>query len=103
MILLIEDCYESGDHFIHDFGRDGLQFAPATGAQIEGAGLVATDDAGCPRAGSGERDGETGSAGKASPTGDRQDDRHAGDPIEGLGRDNEDGTAAFLFVAFRRV
>jgi hypothetical protein len=102
-MLLIEDRRESCDDFIHDFGGDGLQFARAASAQIEGAGLVAADDSGCSGAGSGERDGESGSAGKASPAGDRQDDRYAGDAIESLWRGNEDGTAPFLLVTFGRV
>ena len=85
-----------------DSGTDSRPFA-LPGSEIEGAGLVATDHAGCSCARLLKRNGEAAPARETPARGDGQDDGRPGDLVES-GRGNDQyRPCALLFMAGGRI
>lgn len=98
----LEDRRESGQNLVHDRGRNGFQFFAATGAEVEGAGLVAADHPGGLGSGTRQRDSEPGRPGKTPSAGHGDNHGQFCHLMERLRRVDQSGTAACFAHAPRR-
>ena len=96
VLVLLKQGDGFRQHFLQQFGGQGVDFSAVAGFDIENAGLVASHYSAGSNAG--ERDNKTDAAGEFSPVGNGQDNRQFGGVIERGGRDDEDWTMAVLFV-----
>jgi len=85
---LFEYRCQPREYLVHDRVRDGFEFFAAAGGEVEGAGLIAADDACRLGSGSPQRYGETCHTREVATACDGQNYGDFGDPVEGLGRDD---------------
>src|SRR5207244_1310897 len=78
-------------------------FRPLRAPRVERPRLIATNNPRSPGAGIAERDGKTRGAGEIAAGRDRHHNRHLGQPIEGIRRDDEHRSAPLLLMTADRI
>ena len=94
---------QPGQHFVDDRVGLAFQFFAAACGEIEGAGLIAADNAGGLGSGARQRHGEAGGSRDTPTARDGKNHGHFGHAVEGVRRDDQDGTAALLLVPFGAI
>ena len=100
---LFEDSGEAGKHVVHDGIGDGFDPPSPSGTEIKHAWLVTADHAGRLGSCALERNREPTPAREAPTSGDRQDDRHPGQLVEGVRGNDQYRPSALLFMTSRGV
>jgi hypothetical protein len=83
-LFLLKNREQFRQHFVHDCVRNAFQFPAAARAEIERAGLIATDNAFSCGPGGVERHGKAGGPRKAPAASNRDDDGHSRYAVERL-------------------
>ena len=99
----LKNCRNLRQNLVHD--RIGYLFQPSAVAcaEIERAGLVAADNAGCFSTGACQRYRKSGGPREVPAAGDWENHGHLGDLVKGVGGDDQDRAPALLLVSFRGI
>jgi hypothetical protein len=99
----LKDRRQLRQHFIHDLPGNAFQFLAAARAEIERAGLIATDHPPGLDPGTRQGYGEAGCPCETSAAGDWENHGRLGHVVERLRRNDQDRTATLLPMPFRGI